>query len=460
MKFWTATTLLIVSLLLLSGCVSSQPTPSENVVIDSTLPVVSLTKNGTMVDMKMVAFEWKAIRDPRVQGIYIYKKSPATSEDEVSELKYYDTIANRFTTHYVDTDVEPDTKYTYAFKTFSEDAQSAQSKLMQVNSLPVLQSVSWIHSITGMPRTAKIIWRPHVNKKVETYIMERKTLEDEEWAEISRSTGRLNAEFIDTDLNDNYVYMYRIRVVTFDGITSTPSEIVKVITKALPLSITNIKTTTNLPNLIKLTWNLSKQKDFKRYYVYRSENIDGRYDLVAKLFNNTFEDKIEENGKSYFYRISAVDKDGLESEHEKRSIQGMTLAQPLSPAIVEAQLLNNKIVLRWSKTDPRSVSYIVTKRHKQGWFDENSEAIKEIKAKRFIDTKIVADSTYTYTVRAVDKNGIISEASMEAQVITPESTELQNAPQVEEMIQETAKTVDVKKPTVIAPSEDLDMSGL
>ena len=221
MKLWTLSTFCAASLLVLSGC-GATPKPKEEVVTDSTLPMVTLTKNGTVVDMKAIAFEWKSIKDPRVKGIYIYKKNPDTKETK-SELEYYKTIESRFTTHYVDIDVVPDTKYSYAFKTFAKDSEGVQSRVIVLNSLPVLESVSWIHSITDMPRSAKIIWRPHTNQKVKSYIVERKTLEDDSWERLAVIEGRLNAEYIDLNLNDNFVYNYRVRVETFDDILSSPS---------------------------------------------------------------------------------------------------------------------------------------------------------------------------------------------------------------------------------------------
>ncbi len=153
MKLWKLTTLSIVLLLILSACTAS-PKPKEKSKVDNTLPVVELTINGTFIDMNAIAFEWKSIEDERVNGVYIYKQA---TNDKDSKLSYYKTVNNRFATHFVDTDVKPDTAYTYCFKTFSKDVESKMSKVQVVNSLPVLQSVSWIQSIQNMPSSAKII---------------------------------------------------------------------------------------------------------------------------------------------------------------------------------------------------------------------------------------------------------------------------------------------------------------
>ncbi len=460
MKFWILSTLSTVSLLILSGC-GAQPLPAKNATIDKTLPKIVLTKHGVIVGMKSAAFEWKSILDPRVEGIYIYRENPSSSENS-SGLQYLKTLKSRFKTHFVDTTVEPNSHYSYKFRTFSADAEGVDSEKIVLTTLPVLSSVSWIHSITGMPRTAKIIWRPDINERVDKYVIERKTLDNNEWEEIGSVKGRLNAEYIDSGLDDNHVYFYRVRVVTFDNIVSTPSAVVKVLTKALPRSVTNIKVTTNLPRKIKITWSPSAQEDFSQYYLYRSEKLDSGYELIAKLFNNSFEDKIEEDGKTYFYRVSVVDKDGLESISDKNSIQGKTLNKPEAPAIVNAKLIGSDIKIEWSKTDPRSRTYVVEQTHKEGWFDESTEKFTDIKRTSFVDKNVALNSTYSYKVYSVDANGIQSEASMEVKVTTPESTEIQEAPIQESVEEDTVNKNLVQEHTedIVAPNADLDLSGL
>ena len=414
MKLWTLATFCTASLLILSGC-TAKPTPKQEASIDATLPVVELTQNGTVVDMNAVAFEWKTIQDPRVKGIYVYKlfnNSKGDSDD------YYDTVDNRFTTHYFDSKIKPSTEYRYYFKTFSDKAESRKSAVTLVTSLPLLNSVSWIHSIQNMPRMAKIIWRPHSNEKVKSYIIERKTLEEDKWEKHATVEGRLSAEYIDKELADNTVYKYRIRVLTYDDLISNPSKEVKVVTKPLPQAVSNIQATRNLPKEIKVTWDKTTIKDFYRYYVYRSEKVDKGYELLAKLHNNYFLDKIDEDGKQYFYRVSVVDADGLESKHDDSSIQGVTLNRPAAPAISEVKLVNNKVVLAWSSADSRTVSYVVVKRYKKGWFDEVTQEFK-VRGTKFIDPAIEPNTTYHYKVFGIDKNSIKSEPSVEVEIKSP-----------------------------------------
>ncbi len=461
MNLWKVTTFYTVSILIFSGCISSTPTPKEETTIDSTLPVLTLTKHGTFVDMKAIGFEWKSITDPRVEGIYVYKASP-DKEKGLGNVEYFKTLKGRFSTHYIDSDVVPNTTYRYSFKTFSKDAESKESKVITISSKKILDSVSWIHSETGMPRTAKIIWRPHSNEIVESYILERNTLEDEEWEELAEIDGRLSAEYIDENLKDNYVYKYRLRAKTYNDIISSPSATVKVITKALPMGVSGIVATTNLPKKIKVTWDASSAKDFDLYYVYRAKKIDGKYELVATLHNPVFEDEnIQEDGKSYFYRVSVVDKDGLESEHEAVSVQGMSLIKLHPPAVFNASLDANKIEIVWGRTDPRTRSYIIRRTQQKGWFDKTVEEYKNLTDKRFVDNHIVDNATYTYVIYAVDENGIVSKPSIEINLKTKESDTVIDAQKAPVDENPNANKVSQKNTSgVVTATEDLDMSGL
>jgi len=195
---------------------------------------------------------------------------------------------------------------------------------------------------------------------------------------------------------------------------------VKVVTKALPNPITGLVATKDLPKVIKLNWDKSTNKDFYRYYLYRADKLDGSYEIIAKLHNNLFTDDIKEDGKSYFYRVSCVDEDGLESEHEKVSIQGMTLSKPNAPAIVEAKLVGSKIELSWSQVDSRTKDYVIIKKAKKGWFDTVTSEIDSIPNTKYVDTEIEPDTTYVYQVYAVDKNGIKSEPSIKIKIQSKE----------------------------------------
>lgn len=463
MKLLNLITLSSALALILSGCGSTTPTPPEDTV-DTSLPTISL--NGHFEDMKSVAFEWKETNDTRVNGVYIYRNDP--SKDD-AKMARYATLQSRFATHYVDNDVVPNTKYQYFFTTFSDKAQSQKSETTTVTTLPILEPIAWIQSVQNMPRSAKILWRPYTNPRVNGYVIERKSLKDEDFVKVAHVQGRLSAEYIDSKLDDGQVYKYRVKAITFDNIESQPSQIVQAVTKQLPADITGLNVTNNLPKKINLTWQKSNAKDFDYYKLYRGENATGTLDFHAKLLTNSFSDDVKEDGKQYFYRVTVVDKDGLESDATKPALQGITLTKPKTPDMMEAKILNNQAHLRWSSTDRRVKSFTVIKTAKKGWFDTQIDEIRGITETSFIDPNIYAGVVYKYQVMGVDEFNIASQPSEETTIasdlLPPEGEQkrvlqnnTQSTPSAKPVQAPAASQTPVKSSVEAAP--DLDTGSL
>lgn len=392
-----------LALSLFSGC-TTQPIPPKTVTIDSSLPTPSM--NGFIADITSIAFEWKPVSDPRVTGYYVYRNTPGAEDQKLQRIA---TIDSRFATHYVDGDLKPGSEYQYRFSAITkEGSESVASETMLVATQPMIAPVSFFQSVGNMPRSAKLLWRPHPNGKINGYIIERQNATDQKWTEIATIPGRLNAEFIDRDLKDSQVYFYRIRATTFDKLVTEPSETTKVITKPLPGEIKNITSTSNLPRAITLGWEASSISDLSHYNIYRSSTPNGLFDYHVKLETTTFTDTITEDGKFYFYKITAVDKDGLESLQSSIATQGATLSKPQTPTAYEGKVVNRAAELQWNNTDPRAVSYTVVKTTKKSWINRESVDINNITETRFRDTDIKEGTGYLYEIMSVDKNGIRS----------------------------------------------------
>lgn len=392
-----------LALSLFSGC-APQPAVQKTVTIDSTLPTPSM--NGFIADITSVAFEWKPLSDPRVTGYYVYRNTPGAEDKKLERIA---TIDSRFATHYVDSNLKPGSEYQYRFATITkEGSESIASETTLVATQPMIAPVSFFQSVGNMPRSAKLLWRPHPNGKINGYIIERQNVTDQKWSEIATITGRLNAEFIDTELKDGQVYFYRIKATTFDKLSTEPSETTKVVTKPLPPEIKNITSTNNLPRAITLTWTASTISDLSHYNIYRSANPNGSFEYHVKLEATNFTDTITEDGKFYFYKITAVDKDGLESAISPVATQGSTLSKPQTPIAYEGKIVNKAAELQWKNSDPRTVSYTVVKTTKTSWISRESIDINNITAPSFRDTDIKEGTGYLYEIMSVDKDGIRS----------------------------------------------------
>ena len=400
--------------LLFSGCVG-QPEPAAPVVIDKSLPQVAL--NGYLSDTDAVAFEWKPVADPRVKGIRIYRDSPDANDNKTYRIA---TVDGTLSTHYVDEGLSPSTVYHYRFTTFDAQGRESQPEsTVTAKTLGLPEPVTFFTATKELARSAKLLWRPHPDLRVTGYEIERLDPDDKAFHRVDIVEGRLNAEYIDRDLDDNAVYRYRIRAVSFDGKMSAPSTVVTVATKPLPLPPKNLQASQGGIHAVTLRWEPSANKDIAFYNVYRSGSTDGYYAYLAKVPKPAFIDKTDENGATYFYKVTAVDKDGLESLPSEPA-NGTTKAAPAAPELTGLALKENAVVVTWKSTDARTVSYELVKKTYLGWFDTRQNVVRGIKTTSFTDVNVTPGTEYGYAVIAVDADGLKSEPS-DTKTILPEA---------------------------------------
>ena len=402
----------LATLLFISGC-TPQPSPQEEPKIDPSLPKVSV--NGHLQSMTSIAFEWKPSTDKRVKGYYIYRSNP---EDKEGKLSRHSNVPSRFVSHYTDTKLTPNTTYIYRISAFNEKGQESEaSKTYRVTTKPLLNSVSFFDSIGNLPRMAKLIWRPHDNAGVKGYILERQTIENPEWKIIANIDNRLQAEYIDYDLEDNRVYKYRLRALTYQGIESTPSDLAKVVTKPLPKAVQGLRATHDEAKKITVSWDASLEKDIAYYNVYRSSYNTGSYSYYMKLNETSFSDTTEKDGFNYYYKVAAVDLDELESPKQSVAVHGNSLAKPMAPTLLDATVKGNSAVLTWKNNDTRTQTYTVLKNTKESWISTSTQRLTGIKETQYTVKDLLPDTAYSFQVIAVDSHNIASEPTKQVDVL-------------------------------------------
>jgi len=413
------TSILSVGLIVLfSGCQQNVGTPDKP-KIDNSLPMVPSASIKHIPDINAIALEWKRVDIPRAAGYYIIR----ADMQENGKFKRITTIKNKFVTHYLDADVKANSKYGYKISLLTDKGfESRPSDTIVVSTLPNFESVSLIESISDLPRQIKILWRPHQSSRVSEYIIERTSPTKAKWETVATIKNRLNVEYIDEDLGDNEIFMYRIKAVTFDGIVSNSSAITSATTKALPGQIKTLEVTRDLPKKIQLSWGKSETQDVLYYNIYRSSSATGSYSKIATapVAHNRFDDMVSKDGEIYFYKITTVDVDSLESKIEEVTpVMGSTLAKPRMPQITLAMIEGNKIILNWVSTDDRTVSYNIYKLSKENWITSNEILIPNVTGLRFEDPDIVRGVEYSYRLQAVDKHGLISDVTDKSSQMLP-----------------------------------------
>lgn len=378
----------------IAGCATNKGGPK---VLNEDLPAIMAIR--TIVSTNSVGLEWDDPKDPNVDGFYVYRAG-------LNEpMKHIDTINSRFSTHYLDSGLEPSTSYRYSMKTYSSKGMSREGVTVTATTARAIDSVSFAQAVYGLPEQVKLVWRPHANLKVDRYIIERSVAGANKWSKIAEVKGRLSAEYIDTSAKNNSSYDYRIRVETMDGEISEPSKVLSATTKDLPSGVVGLTATTDQPKKIVLTWDSPANEHFSHYQIYSSRLENIGYLPLAKTDKNFYEDLINTNGATRYYRVTFVDKDGLESLANDNPVMGKTLSELPAP-VMSAPIINNAtIVLNW-QTGANTHKFVLLR--SGGGSDKT---ISDITRNSYIDSDIVKGNTYSYNVIAVDEYGINSDKS-------------------------------------------------
>ncbi|HEY9191080.1 MAG TPA: hypothetical protein VIM88_09475 [Sulfurovum sp.] len=171
-------------------------------------------------NMNSVGFEWEKISDHRIHGVNIYR---GDASQKAENFKRIGTVGNPYATHFVDTHVNADTTYRYTFSTFSFGRESRRSEPVEVSTLPPFSAVTFVKAYKVAPTVVKLLWKPHENPSISTYIIER-SVNGGEWKFVSQVEGQLMVEYIDTFVIRGGSYSYRIIAQSYDKIRAYPSE--------------------------------------------------------------------------------------------------------------------------------------------------------------------------------------------------------------------------------------------
>ncbi len=379
----------------------------NNLKLDRTLPTVKDLKIES--SLSEVALEWKPVRLPHIAGYRIFRNNDEGGYSLIA------TIPDPYAAHYTDINKRQYKYNRYMVSLYTDDGRvSMPVKISIKKRVKPLQAVPYVNAVSGLPNRVKILWRIDPDPRVTGYIIQRYDPLTKTWHSIHQVDKRLSVEYIDRDVKPGVKYQYRVIAKNEDGVVSIPSKIVSASPKSLPPRVIGVMATTNLPRKIEIIWKKSPQADIDHYNIYASSFVDSLYTLIAKTKATNYTDRFDEDGKIRFYSITAVDRDGLESLKSKPA-KGMTLPSLLPPKIISARIVANRVELKWQARDKRAVSYNIYKSYWDSW------RVKKIKVKgfngtTFVDPKIRANTTYTYYVTAVDKNGIESAKSRSVEV--------------------------------------------
>jgi fibronectin type 3 domain-containing protein len=253
---------------------------------------------------RMVKIQWDKHSDPDVAGYIIYRND--------KEADTFTKIGKTEKTEFLDKDVSDGMKYYYTVSSFyyvrGVEIIGLSSQPVSAETKHRPKTPANVSAESGLARKIDLKWNKNEEKDIVEYWVYRGREDKLDRSPFSKV--KVNT-FTDTNLKDNTNYFYAVKAVDIDGLESDLSNTVSGVTKSLPKPPIGLEGQASQGKLY-LKWKPNEERDTKGYNVYKKGWFKNT--LLTTSDQNSCEIKMEEKMKSINLYVTAIDKDGLESE--------------------------------------------------------------------------------------------------------------------------------------------------
>ena len=312
----------------------------------------------------------------------------------------YSLLGTTTATSYTNTGAAVGKTYYYRVKAVNSVGTSGYSNIVSCKAkaaAPAAPSVTAGNSSTGKPQ---LTWKA-VSGAVSYRI----------YRSESRGTGysllgtTSSTSYVNTGAAAGKTYYYRVKAVNRDGMASAYSNIVsgkaKTAAPAAP-SVTAGNSSTGKP---QLTW--KAVSGAVSYRIYRSESRGTGYSLLGTTSSTSYVNTGAAAGKTYYYRVKAVNRDGMASAYSNIVSGKAKAAVPAAPSVTAGNSSTGKPRLTW-KAVSGAVSYRIYRSESRG---TGYSLLGTTSSTSYVNTGAAAGKTYYYRVKAVNRDGMASAYS-------------------------------------------------
>ncbi len=206
----------------------------------------------------------------------------------------------------------------------------------------------------------------------------------------SKITTVTSTSYVDTNVKNNTQYSYKIKAYNAAGASafSTDASL-----KKTQVSVSNLKADAN-GSTVQLSWT-GGVTGAEGYVIYRRTE-GGSYAEIGRTSGNTYSDTISA-GIKYYYAVAVYS--GSRTEDKCPEVGVMYLAEP---AVTGASNITSGVQVKWSKVTGATGYIVYHKGAGKGW--ARIADIKDGSTVNYTDTTAESGTTYTYTVRAYNKD--------------------------------------------------------
>ena len=292
--------------------IETSPSATVSAITKGKPPVpAGLQAKGGLV--KKVELSWTAGKEDDIEGYNIYG-----SKQKQGQYPHLKKLAGRATDRFIDESkgMEDGTTYYYIMTSFNKvDVESEPAAAVSATTKPRPVKPSGLNAESGKVKSVVLKWTANPEKDVTAYHIFRTTEGREGQFSSVKKVGE-QTQYEDRDLNDGQTYLYRIQAGDRDDLLSDVSDTVKATTKPKPRPPQDLSGSAQGGGA-EIQWKPSPEKDVVSYTVYEK----GFFTPTAIATNikplSYTDARPLKAGKDRVYMVTAVDKDGLESEYSK-----------------------------------------------------------------------------------------------------------------------------------------------
>ena len=327
---------------------------------------------------------WKA-----VSGAVKYEVYRSTRQNSG-----YSLLGTTTSTSYVNTGASTGTTYYYRVKAVNRNGMaSGYSNIVSGKAkaaAPAAPSVTAGNSSTGKPR---LTWK--AVSGATSYRVFRSE---------SRGTGysllgtTSSTSYVNTGAAAGKTYYYRVKTVNRDGMASAYSNIVSGKAKAAAPAAPSVTAGNSSTGKPRLTW--KAVSGAVSYRIYRSESRGTGYSLLGTTSSTSYVNTGASTGTTYYYRVKAVNRDGMASGYSNIVSGKATLPAPVLN--IGLSVSSGKPMLAWDAV-PGATSYRIYRSTSR---DSGYSLLATTTSTSYVNTSAAKGTTYYYRVKACNAAGL------------------------------------------------------
>ncbi len=373
-------------------------------------------------DIRAVKMTWQEHPQEGVSGYRIYRRTDGPEKWELlkdirskKDIEFWDYGPDGSKSS---PKLNDSTSYTYSISTYSRyNDEGSKSDPRTATTKPAPKTPTGLEAKGWQPRKIPLTWNEHPDENVQGYYLYRSSDESGPYQEITEIKGREKTEYVDNGkgslfgdgtLKDFTVYFYKIAAYNWAGSKSAISASISATTKAAPLAPEEVRAISNRPKQIPLTWRKNPEIDLDHYEVYKSDQNGGDFRKVGKVAADQpyyLDDRLKD-GETFWYKLRAVDKYGIESEFSS-VVSASTKNVPEKVGGLTYDASSGQVFLRWAKSPEIDIDHYNV--YVKSFF--GFRKLEEVKETFFILKSMKRGDKDDFAVSAVDIDGIEGERS-------------------------------------------------